>query len=66
MPFGRSEKSAFGKFPVVALQAATLKFAKRIFFRNRGKILRRSFVGRVYSGFVLLAWLIIVLRNIDF
>ena len=49
LSFGRSEKSAFRNFSVVTLQAATLKIPKRVFFRNRGKILRRGFGSRVRS-----------------
>ena len=47
LSFGRSEKSASRNFSVVTLQVATLKIAERVFFRNRDKILRRSFGSRV-------------------
>ena len=46
LSFGCSEISAFRNFPVTALQAAALEIAKRVFFRNRGKILRRGFGSR--------------------
>ena len=47
LSFGRSEKSAFCNFSVVTLQVATLEIAECVFFRNRDKILRRSFGSRV-------------------
>ena len=47
LSFGCSEKSAFRNFSVIALQAAALRIPERVFFRNRGKILRRGFASRV-------------------